>query len=210
MMGSKLEELEKVPRKKRDVQWRGRRNDVRLILLSVGNIIVRGCFSNSDRYEVNGGWKAFRRKYLDKEDKLSIGALDEALRYYQWAKEARVEARWQRMERTMKKISGVISKIACVANIDDAKDRKKVEKIRKESEKGKVDKGHKKRQMKRIDTILNRQRENKRREKEAIKRASELAGKVEKEEARRKAALERMRKSEEKMVKKLKKVESVD
>ena len=160
VIGSKLEELEEVPRKKRDAQWRGRRNDVRLILLSMGDIVERGCFSNSDRYEIKEGWKAFRMEYLEKGDKPSIGALDEVLRYYQWAKEARVEARWERMERTMKEISGVVSKIACVANIDDAKDRKKVEKMRKESEKGKIDEGHKKRQMKRMDTVLNRQRED--------------------------------------------------
>jgi len=83
IMGSKLEELDEVPRKKRDAQWRGRRNDIRLILLSAGDIVERGCFNDSDRYEVKGGWKAFRTEYLEKGDKLSIGALDEALRYYQ-------------------------------------------------------------------------------------------------------------------------------
>jgi len=40
-------------------------------------------------------------EYLEKGDKLRVGALDKALRYYQWAKEARVEARWKRVERTM-------------------------------------------------------------------------------------------------------------
>jgi len=78
-MGSKLEELDEVPRKKRDAQWSRRRNNARLILLSAGNIIERGCFSDSDRYEVKGGWKAFRAEYLEKGDRFSIGTLDEAL-----------------------------------------------------------------------------------------------------------------------------------
>jgi len=60
------------------------------------------------------------------------------------------------MEKTMKEISRVVSKIACTVNIDNTKNRKKVQKMRKESKKGKVDEGHKKRQMKRMDTVLNR------------------------------------------------------
>ena len=92
---------------------------------------------------------------------------------------------------------GVVSKIAYATNINDAKDRKKVEKIRKESEKRKVNEGHKKRQIKKMDTILNRQREDKKREEEARKKARELVEKAEKKEAGRKTVLERMRKSEE-------------
>ena len=61
--------------------------------MSAGDIVERGCFIDSDRYEVKGGWKAFRIEYLEKGYKLSVGALDEALRYYQWAKEVRMEAR---------------------------------------------------------------------------------------------------------------------
>jgi len=110
----------------------------------------------------------------------------------------------------LKEILEVVSKIACTANIDDAKDRRKVEKMRKESEKGKVDEGHKKRQMKRMDTILNRQREDRKMEEEARKRAKELVEKAKKEEAGRKAVLERMRKSEEETVEKLRKVTSVE
>jgi len=48
-MGSKLEELEEVPRKKRYAQWRGRRNNTRLISLTTEDIVERGCFNDSDK-----------------------------------------------------------------------------------------------------------------------------------------------------------------
>jgi len=83
MIGSKLEELDEVPRKKRDAQWRGRRNDTRLILLSTRDIVKRGFFNNSDRYEVKGWCKAFRAEYFGKGDNFSISTLDKALWYYQ-------------------------------------------------------------------------------------------------------------------------------
>ena len=50
-----------------------------MILLSMRDIVKRGCFSDLDRHEVKGGWKAFRMEYLEKGNKLSIGTLDEAL-----------------------------------------------------------------------------------------------------------------------------------
>jgi len=149
-------------------------------------------------------------EFLEKRNKFTVSALDEVLRYYQWAKEARVETRWERMERTIREISGVVSKITCAANIDDTKDRKKVAKMRKESENRKVDEGHKKRQMKRMDTILNRIRDNKKIEEEARRKARELAEKAEKEAAGRKAALERLQKADKEAVQKLRNIRSME
>jgi len=50
------------------------------------------------------------------------------------------------MIRMIKELSGTVAKIACVVNVDDVKDRKKAEKLRKESNKGKMEEEHKKRQ----------------------------------------------------------------
>jgi len=61
IMGDRLDELEKVPRKERNAMWRGRRNDARMILVNVGDIIEKGCYYDIERHQIRGGWRAIRK-----------------------------------------------------------------------------------------------------------------------------------------------------
>jgi len=47
VMEDGLDELEEVPRKKRDPVWRGRRNDARMILINASDVIERGCYRDN-------------------------------------------------------------------------------------------------------------------------------------------------------------------
>jgi len=47
VIGDRLDELEEVPRKERNAMWRGRRNDVRMILVNAGEVIERGCYHDT-------------------------------------------------------------------------------------------------------------------------------------------------------------------
>jgi len=56
----------------------------------------------------------------------------------------------------VKDLSETVAKIVCVVNVDDAKDQKKAEQLRRESDKGKKEKEYKKRQKKRFDEIASK------------------------------------------------------
>jgi len=104
--------------------------------------------------------------------------------------------------RMVKEFSGTVAKIACAVNVDDAKDRKKAEKLRRESNKGKRDKEHKKRQQKRFDTLANRQKADEKAKEEASRRVKEAAEKTVREEAGRLTALEDLQKKQQEIFKK--------
>jgi len=104
--------------------------------------------------------------------------------------------------RMVKELSGTVAKIACAVNVDDAKDRKKAEKLRKESNKGKREEEHKKRQQKRFDKLANRQKADEKAKEEASRRVKEAAEKTAREEAGRLAALEDLRRRQQEIFEK--------
>jgi len=99
-------------------------------------------------------------------------------------------------------LSGTVAKITCLVNVDDAKDRKKAEKLRKESNKGKMEEEYKKKQQKRFDTLANRQKADEKAKEEVIKRVKEAAETTAREEAGRLEALEDLRRKQQEIFKK--------
>jgi len=137
VMGDKLDELEEVPRKERDSIWRGRRNDARMILINAGDIIERGCYRDTQRHQVRGGWKALKNERRKDREFAVVARIEKAELWYVKAQKIRDESKQDWIVRMVKELSRTVAKIACAVNVDDTKDRKKAEKLRRESDKGK-------------------------------------------------------------------------
>jgi len=208
LMGNILDELEEVARKERDPIWRGRRNDVRMILTNAEDIIKRGCYYDTQRHKVQGGWRALKNERREDKKFTVVARIERAELWYLKAQKIRDETKQDWIVRMVKEFSGTVAKIACAVNVDDAKDRKKAEKLRRESDKGKKDEEHKKRQKKRFDEIASKQKVNEKAAEEARKRAEKEAEKMAKEEAGRLAALEDLRRKTSEVFEKAKKSES--
>jgi len=202
VMGDRLDELEEIPRKKRNAIWRGKRNDARMILVNAGDVIERGCYHNTERHQIRGGWRAIRKYYEGSGQIAAANRIEKAELWYLKAKNIWDEAKQDWIMRMVKELSGTVAKIACAVNVDDMKDRKKAEKLRKESNKGKREEEHKKRQQKRFDTLANRQKANKKAKEEASKRVKEVVEKTAREEAERLAALEDLRRKQQEIFEK--------
>jgi len=202
VMGDRLDELEEIPRKERNAMWRGRRNDARMILVNTGEVIERGCYHDTERHQIRGGCRAIRKQYEMSGQIAAANRIEKAELWYLKAKNIRDETKQDWIVRMVKELSGTVAKIACVANVDDAKDRKKAEKLKKESNKGKREEEHKKRQQKRFDTLANRQKADEKAKEEASRRVKETAEKTAREEAGRLAVLEDRRKKQQEIFEK--------
>ena len=130
--------------------------------------------------------------------------IEKAELWYLKAKNIRDETRQDWIIRIVKELSGIVANIACAVNVYDAQDRKKAEKLRKESNKGKIEEEHKKKQQKRFDTLANRQKADEKAKEEARKRVKEAAEKTAREEAGRLAALEDLQRKQQEIFEKRK------
>jgi len=146
VMGDRLDKLEEVPKKERNTMWRGRRNDARMILVNAGEVIERGCYHDTESHQIRGGWRVIRRQYEETEQIAAANRIEKAELWYLKAKNIRNETKQEWIIRMVKELSGTVAKIACAVNVDNVKDGKKAEKLRKESHKGKMEEEHKKKQ----------------------------------------------------------------
>ena len=78
VMGYILDKLENVPRKVRDPIWRGRRNDARMILINTGDIIERGCYHDTQRHKVRGGWKVLKNERREDKEFAVVARIERA------------------------------------------------------------------------------------------------------------------------------------
>jgi len=200
----RLDELEEVPRKERNTMWRGRRNDARMILVNAGEVIERGCYHDTERHQIRGGWRVIRKQYEETGQIVAANRIEKAELWYLKAKNIQDEMKQDWIVRMVKELCRTVAKIACAVNIDDAKDRKNTEKFRKKSNKGKRKEEHKKRQQKRFDMLANRQKADEKAKEEASKRVKEAVEKTAREEAGRLAALEDLRRKQQEIFEKRK------
>jgi len=202
VIGDRLDKLEEVPRKERNAMWRGRRNNAKIILVNAGKVIEREYYHDTERHQIWGGWRAIRKKYEESGQIAAANRIEKAELWYLKAKNIRDETKQDWIVRMVKELSATVAKIACAVNVDDVKDRKKVEKLRKQSNKGKREEEHKKRQQKRFDILANRQKADEKAKEEARKRVKEVAEKMAREEARRLAVLEDLRRKQQEIFEK--------
>jgi len=117
-----------------------------MILVNTGEVIERGCYHATRRHQIRGGWRAIRKEYEETGQITAANRIEKAELWYLKAKNIRDETKQDWIVRMVKELSGTVAKIACAVNVDDAKNRKKAEKLRKESNKGKIEEEHKKKQ----------------------------------------------------------------
>jgi len=208
VMGDILDKLEEVPRKDRDPIWRGKRNDVRMILINAGDMIERGCYHDTQRHKVRGEWKALKNERREDREFAVVARIERVELWYLKAQKIRDETKQDWIIRMVKELSGTVANIARAVNIDDAKDRKKAKKLRRESDKGKKKEEHKKRQKKRFDEIASKQKAKEKAIERLRKRAEREVEKTAKEEAGRLVALEDLRRKEREVFEKAKKSET--